>query len=83
MYYVYILRSLKIKRCYVGVTTDIGKRLHDHNKGWTKSTKPYIPWKLIYREEFSDKYEAYKREYYLKSTKGYLEKKSIVDRFTI
>ncbi len=77
MFYVYILKSVKTNRFYIGVTSDVIKRLRSHNKGYTRSTKPYKPWKIVYTEEFSDKNQAYKREFHLKSPKGYLEKKII------
>ncbi len=78
MYYVYILKSLSSGKFYTGVTKNIEKRLLNHNKGGTRSTKPFKPWKIVYTEKFVDKKQAYKREYYLKSPNGYLEKKSIL-----
>ncbi len=80
MHYVYILKSVMTGRFYTGVTENIEKRLKNHNQGGTKSTKPFIPWKVAYKEEFVDKHQAYKREFYLKSPKGYLEKKSILSK---
>lgn len=80
MYYVYILKSDTRNRFYTGVTSDIEARLRNHNKGGTRSTKPFIPWKIVYVEEYINKNDAYKREYYLKSPKGYLEKKSIISK---
>jgi len=78
MYCVYILKSIKTNRFYTGVSSDITERLKNHNKGGTRSTKPYRPWMIVYKEEYIDKSKAYKREYYLKSPKGYLEKKEIL-----
>ncbi len=78
MYYLYVLSSLKFEnKFYIGVTSNLKRRLHQHNKGWSKSTKPYIPWALVYSEEYKTKEAAYKREWFLKSPKGYLEKKRI------
>ena len=79
MYYLYIIKSLKIGKFYIGVTKDLKKRLKDHNWGRTKSTKPFRPWKLVYVEKFLNKNEAFKREFYLKSRKGYLDKKAILN----
>ena len=73
-YEVYILKSLIKEIYYIGCTTDLVKRLKEHNAGKTKSTKPYIPWKIIYSEVFLEKKAAYKREWHLKHPKGYLEK---------
>ncbi|MGI6278384.1 MAG: GIY-YIG nuclease family protein [Patescibacteria group bacterium] len=39
MYYVYILLSKKSKKLYKGLTSDIKKRLSEHNKGKVDSTK--------------------------------------------
>jgi putative endonuclease len=77
-YKVYFLESEVRERYYIGCTQDVGKRLEEHNLGKTKSTKPYRPWKVIYSEKFSDKREAYKREWHLKHPKGYLEKLNII-----
>ncbi len=70
MYIVYILRSKQNGRRYIGHTGDMASRLKRHNSGSVKSTKPYIPWELIYTEEYPDKETAYKREMEIKSYKG-------------
>ena len=80
MFFVYILKSVKKGKFYTGVTQNLEKRLANHNKGGTKSSKPFKPWKIMYKENFINKNEAYKREFYLKSPKGYLEKKSILSK---
>lgn len=36
---------------------------------------------LVYFEEFEDKHAAFKREFFLKSPKGFLEKRKILERF--
>jgi len=77
-YHVYILKSCVCERYYIGCTSDLEKRIIVHNSGGTKSTKPYRPWKIIYSENFSDKHQAYKREWYLKHPSGYLEKLKII-----
>ncbi len=46
------------------------RRLIEHNRGLTKSTKSRRPFKLIYIEEFEKRLEARKREKYLKSGIG-------------
>ena len=81
MYFVYVLKSTKHNRYYIGVTKDIHKRLKKHNNGSSRSTKPYRPWVIIYNEKYKDKSDAYRREYYLKSPKGYLEKKRIIRQY--
>lgn len=68
MYYLYILKSLKYERHYIGITDDILKRLAKHNSGSVKSTKAYRPWIIFQKEEFSNKITARKREIFLKKT---------------
>ncbi len=81
MFFLYIIQSGRTKRFYIGVTTNLANRIKQHNNGHTKSTRAYRPWILIYTETFLDKGSAYKREYYLKHPKGYLEKKDIVQKY--
>lgn len=78
-YFVYILQSLKDKKFYIGCTTNLEKRLQYHNTGKNKSTKYRIPFKMLYCEEYNEKHKAFQREFYLKSTKGFLEKKKIIE----
>ncbi|MBP8994353.1 MAG: GIY-YIG nuclease family protein [Bacteroidales bacterium] len=70
MFYVYILQSLKDRKFYIGYSTDLRKRLKDHNSGGTKSTKTRRPFKLIYYEAHLSEREARRREKYFKTAKG-------------
>ena len=70
MYKVYILRSEVDGRYYVGMTEDARKRLAEHNKGKSKSTKWYRPWLMIELETYETRREARNREKYLKSGTG-------------
>ncbi|HNX68404.1 MAG TPA: GIY-YIG nuclease family protein [Candidatus Omnitrophota bacterium] len=70
MWYVYILRSERTGRYYVGHTEDLHARLNQHNAGKTRSLKAHLPLKIIYSEELSSKQEAYRRERQIKSYKG-------------
>jgi len=70
MAFAYILFSKKVNKTYVGSTTNLTRRLKEHNEGKGMATKKYIPWDLIYKEEFQNIYEARKREKYLKSCAG-------------
>jgi putative endonuclease len=70
MFFVYVLYSKKYNRFYTGMSIDVLKRLKQHNLRQNKSTKAYIPWKLIYTEEFESRPEARKKEKYLKSGVG-------------
>ncbi len=77
MYYVYYLESKNNKKYkYIGFTSNIKKRLSNHNWGLVKSTKRNKPWKLIYCEIYLEKQDAIGREKFLKSGSGlkYLKK---------
>ncbi|MCL4364699.1 GIY-YIG nuclease family protein, partial [Patescibacteria group bacterium] len=69
-YCVYVLISLKDKDLYVGITTNLKQRLTSHFHGYSKSTAPRRPFKLIYCEYFLSEHDAYRREKYLKTTTG-------------
>ena len=70
--------SSKKEKRYIGIADDIEKRLERHNAGHVKSTKPYIPWNLVYAETYPDKQTARKREAYLK--RSYHARKEIFDK---
>jgi putative endonuclease len=47
MCYVYILRSLEFpKQTYVGSTSDLRRRLAEHNAGKSIHTNKFKPWEL-------------------------------------
>lgn len=50
--FLYILQSTKDGRYYIGSTTDIEKRFKEHQSGRVRSTKAYLPYKLVFKEEF-------------------------------
>ena len=70
MWHVYVLKSLKNGRIYIGYTGNLEERLVEHNRGKVRSTKAHKPFEIAYKEEFTDKTEARKREIFLKSGKG-------------
>lgn len=78
MYYIYVLESLKDHGWYIGSTSDVERRLKDHNYGRTKSTKSRRPLKLIHQEQFSDKQSAEKAEKYYKSGAGRTKLKNLI-----
>jgi putative endonuclease len=67
---VYILQSLKDEKYYVGYTKDLGRRLAEHNRGKSKSTRDRLPFKVICKERYVDKNAAIKRERQIKRYKG-------------
>lgn len=70
MFYVYILKSEVDSRFYKGLTSNLERRIKEHNFGKNKSTKAYLPWRLVYFEEFDNRIDARKREKYFKSGQG-------------
>ncbi len=70
MFTVYIIQSFKNCRYYIGHTANFKERFKKHNNGLVRSTKSFIPWKVVYIENYKTKSEAYRRELEIKSYKG-------------
>jgi putative endonuclease len=70
MFYVYILKSLKDGNLYTGSTSDLKKRIEEHNNGYELGTKYRRPLELVYYEACQSKYDSLRREKYLKTTYG-------------
>ena len=69
--FVYILRSESHPDChYVGLTSDVDRRLAWHNHAPSGHTLRHRPWKVIVRIEFADEPTARRFERYLKSGSG-------------
>ncbi len=69
-YYVYVIKSVGRGIHYIGSTSDVHKRVADHNAGRSRFTRGHRPWVLVHNEIFETKAEAFRREMYLKSGKG-------------
>lgn len=67
---VYILFSKKDHLLYVGHSSNLKKRVVDHNEGKTKSTASRRPLELIFCEYYLFKEDAIKREKYFKTSMG-------------
>lgn len=70
MFYTYVLQSDLNNEFYIGYTSNLKKRLIEHNQGLNFSTKKLRPWKLIYYEACVKSSDAKRREKYLKTTQG-------------
>ena len=81
MFYVYVLKSAKSGQLYTGCTSDLRKRLSQHNKGQSAWTKGGIPWDLIYYEACLNNDDAFSREKYLKTGFGKRYLKARLKRF--
>ncbi len=70
MFYSYILLSSKSHIFYFGSTNNLKLRLELHNSGEVKSTKPHMPWQLVWYGGFKTEKEARDFELYLKTGSG-------------
>ncbi len=67
MMYVYIMSNKKNGTLYIGVTSNLIRRVYEHrNKLLDGFTKRYNLTKLVYFEELSGQIEAIEREKFLK-----------------
>ncbi|HET6767761.1 MAG TPA: GIY-YIG nuclease family protein [Chitinophagaceae bacterium] len=70
MFSTYVLKSLHHEFYYKGHCHDLKKRLEQYNAGMTQSIRSFIPFKIVYVEEFETEKEAIIREKYFKSAAG-------------
>lgn len=70
MFTVYVLQNTVSKRYYIGSTNDVSRRLEEHNRGQTKSTRQKGRWELVYKEEYETNSLAKLRENKIKSYKS-------------
>jgi putative endonuclease len=80
-YYVYILISLKNNSFYIGYTSNLIKRIKQHNNGESLATKSYRPYKLIFYEAFLNRIDAENREKFLKSGYGRKSIKTMLNKY--
>ena len=70
MFHVYVLKSEKTGRRYVGSCENLETRLRRHNLGHSKATRHGAPWTLVHTEMFCNRTDATRRERYYKSGRG-------------
>jgi len=71
MYYVYLLRSKDHPdQTYVGSTSDLRKRLAEHNAGKSIHTNKFKPWNLMANVALPEQPLTEELERYLKSGSG-------------
>lgn len=80
-HYVYILYTEKFDKFYIGQTNDVSDRLRRHNSGTEKTTKPFIPWVMLWFTSKETRSEAMILEKKLKNLskeriKSFIEKHS-------
>jgi len=72
MYFVCLLESGKVARQrYVGRTSDLKRRITEHNAGKSPHTSKFSSWRLVTYIAFSDQGRATAFEWYLKSGSGH------------
>jgi len=72
MHYVYLLKDSQTEQHrYVGVTSDLKRRLAEHNTGKSLHTAKFRPWRIVTYVAFSDESRAAEFERYLKSGSGH------------
>jgi putative endonuclease len=59
------------------MTSNLDDRLNRHSRGYEKTTRPYLPFELIYTEVFLTRKEAREQEKFLKSSSGRRHLKTI------
>jgi len=71
--FVYVLYSDRMKKRYIGHTSNLNKRLKEHNLGHVRSTKAGRPWRTIAYKEYSSRSESRWIERSLKRSKEKLD----------
>lgn len=66
MFYLYVLKSSVDGSIYIGYTSDLAKRVKEHNDKKSTSTKSKVPWELVYYEAYKSRNDAKHRERQLK-----------------
>ena len=70
LFFVYIIYSSSLDKYYIGYTTDLTKRLNEHNTGVSVYTSKASDWVLKYQDSFPERELAMKREKEIKSKKS-------------
>ena len=79
MYFVYILQSLSSGRFYVGQCDHLIERFHEHQSGYTPSTRNRGPWWMPYYEIYATRSDAVRREREIKLKKSSSSIRAIIE----
>ena len=79
MYYVYVLRSSKDGKYYVGFTADLEDRLKRHIEGRSKATRDRLPLYLVGCKKFESRKEAQdtERKFKINRNTKFIEQKLV------
>ena len=72
MFYVYVLKSDKDGKHYIGFSTDLKSRYKEHCDGKVRATSYRRPLMLVYYEAYKNRKIAQKRERQLKGGKAHI-----------
>ena len=69
---------------YTGVTTDVGRRLKEHNspQGGAKYTRSRQPVRLVFSEELDSRAQACQREYAIKKLSAAAKRQLVGEQLT-
>ena len=81
MFFVYILRSTRDDKLYVGYTNNVRRRLEEHSLGKVAITKNRRPFKLIYLEGYLNQQDATTREKFFKTGWGRTHLKGVLKNY--
>ncbi len=70
MWFAYVMRSLRDGGFYIGMSSDLERRVGEHNAGYSQATRSRGPFELFYVERCETRVEARVREKFLKSGIG-------------
>ncbi len=59
---MYVLKGSSNPSFYIGYSSDLKRRVDEHNSRMSSATRRGIPWKVVYYETFSNKKCAMNRE---------------------
>ena len=79
MAFVYILQSQSSGRNYIGSTNDLDRRLSEHHRNHTPSTRGRGPWILVHQETFPTLPDARRREFEIKRWKSAKLVRELID----
>ena len=80
-YYVYVLRSLKDSKLYIGFTSNLRKRVVEHFSGESFATRDRLPFEMICYEAHRNKKDAFARERFFKTGWGRNYLKRVMKNF--
>jgi len=69
-YTVHVLLSERDGKFHIGFTNNLYRRLYEHEHGKVTSTKGRRSFRLIYHACYQNKFDALRRERYIKATVG-------------